>query len=136
MSTASGTIARPAPRARPRVIPWITALIVGAVAAGVLVVWLNRSDQPAVGTAVVTEQGNVAAGAMMADLLRSAGNHGLAVAGSSPASARFIHVTPIAAHAPDGVGSQATEPKPPEYGATFKPAEAGVRNPGRLPKRG
>jgi hypothetical protein len=141
MSTASGTIARPAPRARPRVLPWIAALIVGAVAVGVLVVGLTRSDQPVVGTAAVAEQENSAAGIMMGDLIRSAELHGFSVAGSSPASSRFIRVAPLAAHAPEGVGSQATEPKPQGYGETFRAEgagvqEVGVRDPGRLPKRG
>lgn len=110
-----------APRAAKR-RPWSTLLAIAlliAVAAGVLVAGLNRADEPIVGTVT----GDVGPSrAWMADLIRTAEDYGFAVAGSSPASARFIPMTPYAAWViRDGVGSQTSdERKPAGYEHTFQ----------------
>jgi hypothetical protein len=109
-----------APRAakrRPGALFFAIGLLI-AVAAG-LVVGLNRADEPTVGTVT----GDVGPSrAWMADLIRTAEDYGFAVAGSSPASVRFIPVTPYAAWViRDDVGSQTSdERKPAGYEHTLQ----------------
>jgi hypothetical protein len=139
MSAGPGTIARPAPSVRPLVLRLVAALIAIGVAAAVLVVGLNRTDEPTVGTPTVTSDVG-ASRAWMADLIRDADRFGFAVAGVSPTSLVVIPLTPQAAwaieHGKTGAGAQtADERKPHGFGSTFVEEEPGTRVPGRLPKR-
>jgi hypothetical protein len=111
-------MAPPAPKRGLGALFFAIALVV-AVAAGGLVAVLNRADEHTVGTVT----GIVGPSrAWMADLIRTAHEHGFAVAGSSPASARFIPVAPYAAWViRDGLRLQTSdERKPAGYGLTFQ----------------